>query len=314
MSDTPHPRGIGLYRRFATPTSTRAAPSIQANVVWPPPDDEVARVLGEGQPGDPSLAGLPGKRPQPTAPQPGPAANPVTAGGSHSEEPFDSEEETARPSAADVSVHEPAEPSASALALDAPSRSNAGGAAIVTQAERHFSLSAIAKPTISLPVAFSASVKRRGRRVGILGVAAAAVLLLFTLPGTSDVATLVVQSEPAGAMVMVNGVGRGETPYEVQVAPGEYVIELRRGERTWRRPVALRAGVHVVNYFALGDQTAPTTASRASHTRPSADSLEPVRVAKANDAATSPTRPTTVRAVAREDRPAPRVAQDRRRG
>lgn len=317
MSDTRHSYGIGYYRRVAGSAVTPAAPTVQANVVWPPPDDEVDRVIGvgrAGEPGDPSFPGDSGEQPRPTAAPPGRTATPITPAGGRPEALFDFEEESALPSAADASPDDPAEPDASALALEAVARSNAGSAEIATQAERHFSLSASPKPTISLPLVFPASDKRRRRHAGIVGIAAAVALLLFTLPGAPDVATLVVQSDPAGATVIVNGVDRGKTPYEAQLAPGDYVIELRRGERIWRRPVELRAGVQVVNYFALADERRPAMASRSPKARPAANSAAPARTAEADNAETPPIRPTTVRAVAREEQVAPRVARDRRGG
>ncbi|MGH9160839.1 MAG: TonB family protein [Vicinamibacteraceae bacterium] len=309
MSDTPHPRGIGFYRRFAGSTSTPATPAVQANVVWPPPDDEVDRVIGVGRADEPGESPLPGRGPgdQPR-PAPDPAESPAAAGDGPPEPAFDFNSEAG--GSADAASDEPPGSSAAALSLEAISRSTPGGAETTAHAERHFSLNAAPKPTISVPLAFPPSGERRGRRAGIVGVVAAAAILLFTLP--PDVATLLVQSEPAGATVSVNGVGQGETPFEVQLAPGEYVIELRYGGRTWRKPVALRAGVQVVNYFALGDESAPTTAMRPPDARSAADSpLTATRVAKASN---TETRPATVRVMAREERPAPRVAGDNRRG
>lgn len=228
----------------------------EANVVWPPPDEEVEQCLDafptEASPGGDSA------------------------------------------------------PRAPSVALEAILRAKLHRPQIVAPAERHFSLTAAQKPTISVPVAFLPARKRRARVAGILGVAAAVTLLIFTVPTTPEVATLVVRSEPAGAMVMVDGVVQGRTPIEAELAPGEYLVELRRGEQTWRTPVAVRAGVQVVNYFALGEATMTPAASRASSASSSRALSVPTRASSEARASTPPS--ASLEGAARDTRPASRRA------
>lgn len=61
---------------------------------------------------------------------------------------------------------------------------------------------------------------------------------------TSDAATLTVNSQPAGAAVLVNGSNRGKTPCTIDALPsGEVQLELRLdGYAVYRQPVQISAG------------------------------------------------------------------------
>jgi hypothetical protein len=99
----------------------------------------------------------------------------------------------------------------------------------------------------TLPAADAAQVKAKGRG-GFRSplrfsrrtlIAAAAVVLLAgggavaakyigtTGSGAPTTGTLVVQSNPAGVQVFVDGVDRGQTPARLSVTPGAHILELR---------------------------------------------------------------------------------------
>jgi len=61
-------------------------------------------------------------------------------------------------------------------------------------------------------------------------------------------ATLTVQSNPAGVPVFVDGVERGSTPTRLTLAPGPHILELRRGVPRVI-PVTLTAGADVSQYL-----------------------------------------------------------------
>lgn len=67
---------------------------------------------------------------------------------------------------------------------------------------------------------------------------------LVNLDLTSDAATLAVNSEPAGAIVLVNGSNRGTTPCRIDALPsGEVQLEVRaEGYASFRQSVKLSAG------------------------------------------------------------------------
>jgi hypothetical protein len=75
-------------------------------------------------------------------------------------------------------------------------------------------------------------------------------------------ATLSVQSNPAGVPVFVDGVERGVTPAKITLAPGAHILELRRGVPRVI-PLTLAAGAEVSQYLEfvetpLPDQIAAT--------------------------------------------------------
>ena len=61
-------------------------------------------------------------------------------------------------------------------------------------------------------------------------------------------ATLSVQSNPAGVPVFVDGIERGATPARITLAPGSHILELRRGVPRVI-PVTLTAGADVSQYL-----------------------------------------------------------------
>ncbi len=75
-------------------------------------------------------------------------------------------------------------------------------------------------------------------------------------PGPIDVGTLVINTQPPGAEVSVDGVGRGVTPLTVSLAGGEHNIELRNGTVTRMVPIAVEPGTSASHYFEMINATA----------------------------------------------------------
>ena len=112
------------------------------------------------------------------------------------------------------------------------------------------------------PPALAAPLKRPMKT---LIAAAAAVIILATAgvasykllggEATPALATLSVQSNPAGVPVFVDGVERGLTPARITLAPGSHILELRRGVPRVI-PVTLTAGADVSQYLEFVETAA----------------------------------------------------------
>jgi hypothetical protein len=99
---------------------------------------------------------------------------------------------------------------------------------------------------------------KKGRvKRGMVAAAASVVLLasggfasyqFFASSSAPPMATLSVQSNPAGIPVFVDGVERGVTPAKLTLAPGAHILELRRGVPRVI-PVTLSAGADVTQYL-----------------------------------------------------------------
>jgi hypothetical protein len=94
--------------------------------------------------------------------------------------------------------------------------------------------------------------------VGVLAVAGGGVYATRYMGGgaataTPEMGTLVVQSNPAGVQVFVDGVDRGMTPARVSLPPGAHILELR-GRGTPRViPINVTAGAQVSQYLEFAD-------------------------------------------------------------
>jgi hypothetical protein len=73
----------------------------------------------------------------------------------------------------------------------------------------------------------------------------------------STTGTLIVQSNPAGVQVFVDGVDRGMTPARLSVAPGAHILELRGRGVPRVIPLHVAAGAQVSQYLEFAD--VPTT-------------------------------------------------------
>ena len=128
----------------------------------------------------------------------------------------------------------------------------------------------------SAPPASPPSGKKRGGRVSIVRVAALVAGLIAvggggvfvsnyvsstgvpaSAPGAATMGTLIVQSNPAGVQVFVDGVDRGMTPARLSVTPGSHILELRGRGVPRVIPLQVAAGAQVSQYLEFADT--PTT-------------------------------------------------------
>jgi len=119
----------------------------------------------------------------------------------------------------------------------------------------------------SLAAASAAVKPKRGRGPfrKWLGIAAALVILatggiaafkMFAGGAAPALATLSVESNPAGVPVFVDGIERGVTPARIRLAPGAHILELRRGVPRVI-PVTLAAGADVSQYLEFAEVPLP---------------------------------------------------------
>jgi hypothetical protein len=125
----------------------------------------------------------------------------------------------------------------------------------------------------SLPPVTEKPTTKRGPGQTRKWLAVAAVLAILATGGIAGfkvfaggaapaMATLSVQSNPAGVPVFVDGIERGVTPARITLAPGAHILELRRGVPRVI-PVTLTAGADVSQYLEfieapLADPVVPT--------------------------------------------------------
>ena len=76
-------------------------------------------------------------------------------------------------------------------------------------------------------------------------------------PGAATMGTLIVQSNPAGVQVFVDGVDRGMTPARLSVTPGSHILELRGNGVPRVIPLQVAAGAQVSQYLEFAET--PTT-------------------------------------------------------
>ena len=105
-----------------------------------------------------------------------------------------------------------------------------------------------------------------GRRIAalfiaLIGLGGAAVFASRVLSGTGaapgTMGTLVVQSNPAGVQIFVDGVSRGMTPARLSVTAGAHILELRGRGVPRVIPVQVAPGGQVSQYLEFADT--PTT-------------------------------------------------------
>jgi hypothetical protein len=91
-------------------------------------------------------------------------------------------------------------------------------------------------------------------------IAAAVVLLALGTGGTfaarhvmapPPVGTLAVNSNPAGAQVIIDGDAKGTTPITLTLPPGEHVLALRADGQTRTIPVTITSGGQVAQFIEL---------------------------------------------------------------
>ncbi|HXE79835.1 MAG TPA: PEGA domain-containing protein [Vicinamibacterales bacterium] len=76
----------------------------------------------------------------------------------------------------------------------------------------------------------------------------------------TDAGILTIESQPAGAAVLIDGRERGTTPFELRLSPGPHVVELRAGDQSRVVPLTIRAGVAHAQYIELPTGMAPLAA------------------------------------------------------
>src|SRR5918993_1882296 len=106
--------------------------------------------------------------------------------------------------------------------------------------------------------------------VGVMGSAAAGVYFLKKAEPViaAPVASLTLESDPAGAEVTSDGIAKGVTPLTMSVAPGEHTFEIVHADRRKQVKVVARAEAAVVHHVqfdlpavAVGPAVAATTGS-----------------------------------------------------
>ena len=81
-----------------------------------------------------------------------------------------------------------------------------------------------------------------------------------------EMGALVVQSNPAGVLVFVDGIERGKTPARVTLAPGAHILELRGRGVPRVIPLNVSAGAEVTQYLEFAE--APVTGQMAIQSDP----------------------------------------------
>jgi hypothetical protein len=140
-----------------------------------------------------------------------------------------------------------------------PPPAPAGSATTATKTSKAF-----ARPTLKIS------------RTAILAVAAIVILATagFVAPrflsragaGSASMGTLVVQSNPAGVQVFVDGVDRGLTPARLSVPAGAHILELRGRGVPRVIPLNVGAGAEVSQYLEFANT--PETGSLRVDTQP----------------------------------------------
>jgi hypothetical protein len=88
--------------------------------------------------------------------------------------------------------------------------------------------------------------------VVVCGGVLAAAMFYGRSEATPALGTLVVESNPTGVPVFVDGVDRGLTPARITLAPGSHILELRRGVPRVV-PFTLAAGAQVTQYLEFAE-------------------------------------------------------------
>jgi len=133
----------------------------------------------------------------------------------------------------------------------------------------------------TLPAASGQSAKRSGPKLKFSrkSILAAAALVIVAGGGVfasryvggagaagPSTGTLVVQSNPAGVQVVVDGVERGQTPARLSVSPGAHILELRGRGVPRVIPFNVAAGAEVSQYLEFANT--PETGSLRVESQP----------------------------------------------
>ena len=125
-----------------------------------------------------------------------------------------------------------------------------------------------------LPVPASGPARRSSRKlvvlavlVLLLGAGGAAAFKFYGRPAAGpSMGALVVQSNPSGIPVFVDGIEQGRTPARIAVAPGSHILELRGRGVPRVIPLNVTAGAEVSQYLEFAE--APITGQLAVQSDP----------------------------------------------
>ena len=125
-----------------------------------------------------------------------------------------------------------------------------------------------------LPVHAAGSARRPSRKLAVLavlvlllGAGGAAAVKFYGRPAAGpSMGALVVQSNPSGIPVFVDGIEQGRTPARIAVAPGSHILELRGRGVPRVIPLNVSAGAEVSQYLEFAE--APITGQLAVQSDP----------------------------------------------
>jgi hypothetical protein len=107
-----------------------------------------------------------------------------------------------------------------------------------------------------------------------------ATMFLRAPAATPQTAAFFVQSDPAGAEILIDGQVRGKTPLRLDLPPGQHQLELRKDRLVRKLPLVLAAGTQASQYIELRPEPepapAPSTPAPAPAAAPPAASVAPV--------------------------------------
>lgn len=96
-------------------------------------------------------------------------------------------------------------------------------------------------------------------------IAAVGLALMLTIAGIprsirgAATGTLSVETRPAGVAIAIDGVQKGVTPIQMELAPGDHIVELTAGAEHRRVPVTIRAGSQSSQFLEMAAAMAPPT-------------------------------------------------------
>src|SRR5262249_10519561 len=121
--------------------------------------------------------------------------------------------------------------------------------------------------------------------LALLAIGEAAYIVTLRLRAPIEVpltGALFVQTQPAGAEILIDGQARGVTPFRRDLPPGQHVLELRKDKITRRFPLVLAAGSQLSQYVEMRTGESETTTSTPTpSTTPAPAPVAPAPVAVA---------------------------------
>jgi serine/threonine-protein kinase len=103
--------------------------------------------------------------------------------------------------------------------------------------------------------------------LGAVVIAQGGLLAYWVMAGSAaepESGSVAVLSDPSGALVSVNGVARGATPFSVALKPGEHEISVGAGDQMRRRTITVTSGGESRMFFELPRGTEAAAAPSAA--------------------------------------------------